>query len=82
MPPFRSEVKPSDAIGWNPRVNSPKFDFTKPATRLGDAPHNAGASMSEAFIELLFWMVIFVVFFFGFKWLQNRKKRKEAEKEK
>lgn len=38
--------------------------------------------MSEAFIELLFWMVIFVVFFFGFKWLQNRKKRKEAEKEK
>lgn len=38
--------------------------------------------MSEAFIELIFWVVIFIVFFFGFKRLQNRKKNKNAEKEK
>jgi len=38
--------------------------------------------MSEAFIELLFWIVIFGIFFFGFRWLQGRKKHKNAEKEK
>ena len=35
--------------------------------------------MSEAFTELLFWIVVFVVFFFGFRWLQNRKKNKEPK---
>lgn len=34
--------------------------------------------MSEAFVELLFWIVVFVVFFFGFKRLQNRKKERQA----
>lgn len=38
--------------------------------------------MREAFIDLLFWIVIFIVFFYGFKWLQNRKKRKEDDKDK
>ncbi len=33
--------------------------------------------MSEATQELLFWIVIFVVFFFGFRWLQKRKKDKD-----
>ncbi len=37
--------------------------------------------MSEAFTELLFWIVIFVVFFFGFRWLQNRKKRDNPPKD-
>lgn len=32
--------------------------------------------MSEAFTELMFWIVVFVVFFFGFKKLQQRKKDK------
>lgn len=31
--------------------------------------------MSEALFELLRWIGIFLVFFFGFRWLQNRKKR-------
>ncbi|MFK7744417.1 MAG: hypothetical protein AB8B47_05145 [Roseobacter sp.] len=35
--------------------------------------------MSEALTELLFWIVIFVVFFFGFKWLQDRKKRNKRD---
>jgi preprotein translocase subunit YajC len=33
--------------------------------------------VSEATQELLFWIVIFVVFFFGFRWLQKRKKDKD-----
>ena len=37
--------------------------------------------MGEAFTELLFWIVIFVVFFFGFRWLQNRKKRNTPPKD-
>lgn len=37
--------------------------------------------MSEALMELLFWIVVFVVFFYGFRWLQTRKKNKEAEKD-
>lgn len=37
--------------------------------------------MGEAFLELLFWIVIFLVFFFGFKWLQNRKKRDAPPKD-
>lgn len=24
--------------------------------------------------DLIFWIVVLVVFFFGFRWLQNRKK--------
>lgn len=32
--------------------------------------------MNEAFLELLFWIVVFVVFFYGFRWLQKRKKAK------
>ncbi|MEM1076228.1 MAG: hypothetical protein AAF665_07015 [Pseudomonadota bacterium] len=35
--------------------------------------------MSEALIELLFWIVVFLVFFFGFKRLQNRKKSRVSE---
>lgn len=37
--------------------------------------------MSEAFIELLFWIVVFVLFFFGFRWLQKRKKNKDTKNE-
>lgn len=33
--------------------------------------------MSNATVELLFWIGIFVVFFFGFRWLQNRRKDKD-----
>lgn len=36
--------------------------------------------MSEALIELLFWIVVFVALFFGIKKLQNRKKAREALK--
>ncbi len=35
--------------------------------------------MSEALLELIFWVIVFVVFFYGFKWLQGRKKAKEGE---
>lgn len=35
--------------------------------------------MSEAFLELLFWIVVFVAFFFGFRWLQQRKKKDDDE---
>jgi len=28
-------------------------------------------------LELLFWIVVFVVFFYGFRWLQKRKKDKD-----
>ena len=31
--------------------------------------------MSEALGDLIFWAVVFVVFFFGFRWLQKRKNR-------
>lgn len=34
--------------------------------------------MSEAMIELFFWVVVFIVFFFGFKKLQNRSKARQA----
>lgn len=27
--------------------------------------------------DLIFWTVLFVVFFFGFRWLQNRKGPKD-----
>ena len=37
--------------------------------------------MSEAFIELLFWIVVFAVFFFGFRHLQARKKRDKPPKD-
>ena len=36
--------------------------------------------MNEAFIELLFGIVVFVVFFFGFRHLQARKKRNTPPK--
>ena len=35
--------------------------------------------MSEALTELLFWIVVFVVFFYGFRWLQKRKKAKDTQ---
>ena len=35
--------------------------------------------MSEALLELVFWIVVFVAFFFGFKRLQKRKKDKEND---
>lgn len=35
--------------------------------------------MSEASIELLFWIVVFFVFFFGFRWLQKRRKDKDGD---
>lgn len=31
--------------------------------------------MSDAPHELLFWIVVFVAFFCGFRWLQRRKKK-------
>jgi hypothetical protein len=31
--------------------------------------------VSEALGDLIFWIVVFVVFFFGFRWLQKRKNR-------
>ena len=31
--------------------------------------------MSEATQELIFWIAVFVVFFFGFRWLQKRKNK-------
>ncbi len=38
--------------------------------------------MGKAFFELLFWIVVFAVFFYGFRWLQNRKKKKNAENDR
>lgn len=35
--------------------------------------------MSESAIELLFWIAVFIVFFFGFRWLQQRKKKDDDE---
>jgi hypothetical protein len=31
--------------------------------------------VGEALGDLIFWIVVFVVFFFGFRWLQKRKNR-------
>jgi hypothetical protein len=31
--------------------------------------------VSDALLDLIFWIVIFVVFFFGFRWLQKRRKK-------
>ena len=31
--------------------------------------------MNEALSDLIFWTVIFVVFFLGFRWLQKRKNK-------
>ncbi len=31
--------------------------------------------MSDALTDLIFWIVIFVVFFFGFRWLQKRRNK-------
>jgi hypothetical protein len=56
--------------------------YAKGHERKDANPCTSGATMSEALIELLFWVVVFVVFFYGFKWLQNRKKRKDTENEK
>lgn len=28
--------------------------------------------MSDALYELIFWIVVFIAFFFGFRWLQKR----------
>ena len=33
--------------------------------------------MSDALVDLLFWIGIFVVFFFGFRWMQRRRKDKD-----
>jgi hypothetical protein len=38
-----------------------------------------GCAMSEAFVELLFWIVVFIIFFFGFKKLQKRKEERRAQ---
>jgi hypothetical protein len=31
--------------------------------------------VSEATQKLIFWIAVFVVFFFGFRWLQKRKNK-------
>jgi preprotein translocase subunit YajC len=31
--------------------------------------------MSEALYELIFWIVVFMAFFYGFRWLQRRKRQ-------
>jgi hypothetical protein len=31
--------------------------------------------VSDALTDLIFWIVIFVVFFFGFRWLQKRRNK-------
>ena len=33
--------------------------------------------MSTALIDLLFWIVVFVVLFFGVRWLQKRRRDKD-----
>ncbi len=33
--------------------------------------------MSEANLELLFWILVFLVLFFGLRWVQRRKKDKD-----
>lgn len=33
--------------------------------------------MSGALVDLLFWIAVFVVFFFGFRWLQKRRRDKD-----
>lgn len=35
--------------------------------------------MNEALLELIFWIVVFIAFFYGFKWLQNRKKNRKPQ---
>lgn len=35
--------------------------------------------MSQATVELLFWVVVFVVLFYGFRWLQRRKNKGDDE---
>lgn len=31
--------------------------------------------MGNALIDLIFWIVIFAVFFYGFRWLQKRRNK-------
>jgi hypothetical protein len=31
--------------------------------------------MSDALVDLIFWIGIFAVFFFGFRWLQRRNRK-------
>lgn len=31
--------------------------------------------MSHALTDLIFWIVIFIVFFLGFRWLQRRRRK-------
>lgn len=38
--------------------------------------------MSTILMDLLFWIVVFVVFVYGFKWLQRRKKGKQTDQSK
>lgn len=47
-----------------------------------DRPENRNhkdGRMSEATLELLFWIVVFLVFFYGFRWLQKRNKNKDDD---
>jgi preprotein translocase subunit YajC len=37
--------------------------------------------MASWLLELIFWIVVFIVFFFGFKRLQNRKKDDKAQED-
>lgn len=36
--------------------------------------------MSVALKDLIFWIVLFVVIFYGFKWLQKRNKKHGVDK--
>lgn len=35
--------------------------------------------MTDALVDLLFWIVVFLVFFYGFRWIQSRKKKKNSD---
>jgi hypothetical protein len=35
--------------------------------------------MPAALTDLLFWIVVFVAFFYGFRWLQGRRKRRDRD---
>lgn len=35
--------------------------------------------MSDAVVDLIFWIVVFVVLFLGLRWLQKRKKDQDGD---
>jgi hypothetical protein len=54
------------------RIGPGRRTLSLPAGGISDPE---GGGMSDALIDLIFWIAIFAVFFFGFRWLQRRNRK-------